>query len=353
MYKALVVDDELSVKRSLKKIIEVERLPFEIVGEASDGKEALAYIEEAAVPDLVITDICMPVMDGMNLAREIKERDQQIEIVMISGYSNFDYAQQAIRYGVADYLLKPVETDEVVQTLNGIAEKLQKKKKGMIGKSKWISIFKLRLKSMIKLLRVLNEAAVIQEVEEMHKELMRHGFSTYQLKELYMDFLALMSAEISEISGNRIIIPFYEEYESLLHSDLILKKTVEILVRWMDEIRESRNWSSYKHMTKAVEYIKEFYTKESFSLKEAADIAGMSPTYFSKSFKEEMGISYTEYISNLRMKKAIELLEDPYNKVYEVAYAIGYSNYAHFAKVFKKNYGISPTDYRNKLEGIG
>jgi two-component system response regulator YesN len=343
----------MSVKRILRKIIEMEQLPFEIIWEANDGVEALSGMNRSdPIPELAIVDIRMPKMDGLRLVRELRSKHRHMEIVMISGYDCFEYAKEAIRYDVADYLLKPVGPDDVVQTLSHVAERLQAKKQIVRKKSEAMSRIKLRLKRIVDFMWVLNEEGVFRELNALNRELEQDS-DPYQLKELYLSFLALLNAEISELSAGKINMQTYPECESIISDDSIAGRTRSIVLRLMKDIREKRNWAYHKQLSRAVEYIKQYYTKENFSLKDAADVAGMSPTYFSKSFKDEMGVSYSEFVSNLRMHKAVELLDDPYNKVYEVAYAVGYSNYSHFAKVFKKNYGLSPTDYRNRLEGAG
>lgn len=170
MYRTIVVDDEQSAKRSLRKIIEMEQLPFDVVSEADNGREALVQVQELA-PDLVITDIRMPVMDGLALCSRIREQDLQLEIVMISGFSQFEYAQQAIRYGVADFLLKPIDSDQVAGTLKRIGEKLDARKLGIKQKNRLVSIVKSRLKPIVKLMWAVNEAAVLDELEQMKPEL--------------------------------------------------------------------------------------------------------------------------------------------------------------------------------------
>ncbi|WP_019636944.1 response regulator transcription factor [Paenibacillus fonticola] len=121
MFNVLLVDDEVFVRKGLQKLIQWEKYKFTVVGEAKNGGEALDMINRLK-PDLVITDILMPVLDGLGLIRSVKETAQADPVfAIISGYDDFKYAQQAIRYGVHDYLLKPIDEDEMADTLQKLA----------------------------------------------------------------------------------------------------------------------------------------------------------------------------------------------------------------------------------------
>lgn len=123
MYKVLITDDEIKVCRLIQNIIDWEKLGLEVVGTANDGIEALDMIQEEK-PDIVITDIRMPGYDGLQLIEKAKEAVNDISFVIISGHREFSYAQQAIRFGVEDYLLKPLEETE----LEAILKRMVKKK---------------------------------------------------------------------------------------------------------------------------------------------------------------------------------------------------------------------------------
>jgi two-component system response regulator YesN len=349
MYKVIIVDDEPSVKRSLKTIIEKETSSFEVIAFAENGQEALDLICDS-MPDVVITDIRMPLMDGLRLAEEIRNRGIQTEVIVISGYSDFSYAKQALRHGVTDYLLKPLDVDEVLRVLVCTEKKLSNDHKGIVERGEWIALCKTEAELMAKHMWVLNTAAVWEQLDEIHDRLQTYRANSARLKEMYIHLFYLLQAEIAGLSGNRIQIQTLPDYEWNGQAELLKRHIKLVLQSAMEEIRHIRNWGSHKNMLESLKQINQNFSNESFSMMNAAELAGMSPTYFSKSFKEEVGVSYTQFIAKLRMEKAIELLSDSNNKVYEVAYAVGYNEYAHFAKVFKKYYKFSPTEYRHSLE---
>jgi len=117
LYKVLVVDDEILVRQGIKHLLHWEQDGFQIVGEASNGKEALALIEELQ-PQIVLTDIVMPVMDGEELTRIIKTSWPEIEVIVLSSFSEFDYVRSSFQSGVSDYILKPhLETGMLLDAL--------------------------------------------------------------------------------------------------------------------------------------------------------------------------------------------------------------------------------------------
>ncbi len=110
--QAILADDEGIILKGLKKLIDWEKLGIEIVGEAGDGQEALRLIEEKK-PQLVVSDIAMPGLSGLEMLRQIRQQGLSTKVIFVSGYQEFSYAQDAVRYGAVDYLLKPVEKEEL------------------------------------------------------------------------------------------------------------------------------------------------------------------------------------------------------------------------------------------------
>ena len=124
MIRLLLVDDEPIILKGLRKLVDFEALGMAVVAEANDGRRALELIEQLR-PDVVMTDIWMPVMDGVELMREISARALPIRVIVLSGYSEFAYAKQALLYGAMDYLLKPVGTEELAGALLRVAKAIE------------------------------------------------------------------------------------------------------------------------------------------------------------------------------------------------------------------------------------
>jgi len=126
IYKILLVEDEPPMLRRIKRIIEKKPSSFQVVAEANNGREALDLIANVR-PELVIADIKMPLMNGLELSKIINEQYPDIIVVIISGYQDFSYARDALKFGVFDYLLKPVEPELLYKLLDTLAAKLDKK----------------------------------------------------------------------------------------------------------------------------------------------------------------------------------------------------------------------------------
>ncbi|MDF2960353.1 MAG: response regulator [Paenibacillus sp.] len=112
----MIVDDEPLIRRGLTKLIETNELGWMVAGAAGNGREAVEKLEELK-PDLILSDIRMPVMDGLELAKHVSERGLETTVILLTGYRDFEYAQAAVRYGVKEFLLKPCPEDEICRVL--------------------------------------------------------------------------------------------------------------------------------------------------------------------------------------------------------------------------------------------
>lgn len=130
MYKVCIVDDEIINYQLFKKLVNWEEKGFQIVGTAEDGIEALQVYEQH-MPDLIFMDIKLPLMDGLECVRCIRAENKQVMIVIVSAYGDFSYAQKAIRYGVHDFLLKPVSRLMLNQLVDNIKEILDARKQSV------------------------------------------------------------------------------------------------------------------------------------------------------------------------------------------------------------------------------
>lgn len=243
MYKIFLADDEIWVIMGLKKLIEKIGAPFQVVGEASNGVMALEEIEKKK-PDVLITDIRMPGMDGLELMKEIRKKKLDTKVVLVSGYVEFDYAQKAIRMGAVDYLLKPVEAETFAKVLENL-EKMLDERGG---------------KQEEQPEEILNPSALENIVEEIQ----------------------------ARYNENITLTGFSEKHNiSAGHLSNLLKE------------RLGMSFSEYI-TAKRVQKAKELLADERLSVEKVANEVGYKDYfYFTKVFKKAVGISPSKYRKNL------------------------------------------------------
>lgn len=129
MYRVFIVDDESEIRRGLVNFFPWNMLGFEVAGQAENGKQALdELIKCAGTVDVLLTDIKMPIMDGIELIRRLQAAGIHLQVVLLSAYSDFEYARDGLKLGVVDYALKPTEYNNLIQTFQRIAHMLDVKK---------------------------------------------------------------------------------------------------------------------------------------------------------------------------------------------------------------------------------
>lgn len=345
MYRVITIDDEPMVKKMLGKLIDATER-FKVVAEAEDGLEALRLIEQHA-PDLILTDIRMPIMDGLELLQELHMRNQKPKVVILSGYDDFTFAQQAIRYGASEYLLKPIRPALLQETLDRIFISLEQEKLSLSDRGRWILLVKSHAESINENVWILNEDAAIDDLKKFNETLQLEATEESQIRTAYFELICHIDASLNE----KGIHMFNQDMDDPIpvKTEELFNHTSSLMESAIQQIRQSRNWGSHQGIQRAADYIKQNYTLEAFSMQEVADYIHMSPAYFSRSFKEEMGVSFIHFLTQLRIEMAKEMLANPACKTVNIPHAIGYADYPHFAKVFKKYCGLTPTEYRKRL----
>ena len=546
MLKIFLAEDEVVVRETIKRMIPWEKLGFELVGEAADGEMALPLLIRQQ-PDLLITDIKMPFMDGLTLARLAKKEIPGLKVVILSGYDDFNYAKQAIGIGVEDYLLKPITKNALIERLSEIRSRYEHEKtqkeyyekfqremqayeknssrdffEALVGGSMdMMEVYKraekLGLDIVAEAYNVLiftmncdedfsgqrdeyssweaeslellenffaghssamlfrsnifsygvllkGQRETIEEntracVDEIRKILSRQdgrrewflavGQSVDRLSQiqksyhtasrafsqrylydeniLYYDEMETMehpggqaetednaylqkvdvnalnpailqkflSNGLQEETENFVKDYFYaigqEPMESLVFRNYVILNvrfsvisfikglgcdtnemesadTEEVLaesgknmesaiayakkmISQAIEIRDQNSGNKNRSILKtAVDFIDSHYMEEDISLNTVANVANVSANHFSALFSQNMGQTFIEYLTSLRMNKAKELLRCTGMRSSEIAGEIGYKDAHYFSYLFKKTQGMTPSDYRKARE---
>lgn len=210
MYSVFIVDDEPIVLDGIRSKIDWEANGFTFSGEAQDGEIALSMIHEIK-PDILITDIKMPFMNGLQLAEEVKRRQPWIKIIILSGHDEFDYAKKAISIGIQDYILKPFIPEEILKSLNKAALEIDKERKQFSD----ISIMKENLKSKEKLIKkeflnnLIHASVDFDNISQKCEELGINLFSRY-----YKVLVSKIESKNSNLQSQQETCSLIDNYSS-------------------------------------------------------------------------------------------------------------------------------------------
>lgn len=363
--KILIVDDEPMVREGLKIGIDWSEMGFEEVECASDGKSALQVFGEFK-PDILLTDIRMPFMNGLELTQEVKKLDPIVVVILLSAYDDFKYAQEAIRLGAFDYILKPVDVDTLkeivmrgidkrIELLDACSKEIPQLKKEDLKFFK-AEYYKYPLKLEEELSKAIKQGetkAAIDIFNKIWEEFENKRYTEDFIKRWGIELVAVITRSIIEIGESADVL--FKETDPW--KEICKLPTLEEIYRWMKNLIEvvceyvnlTRSYKNRKIIEKALELIHENYKNPDLSLSSVANHLYITPTYLSMLFKSEVGINFSDYLTNFRVEKAKELLKDPRKKIFEVAEEVGYFDQHYFSKVFKRITGFTPKEYREKI----
>ena len=197
MLKVIIADDEQRICRLVQVLADWESLGMEVVGTAENGFEALNLIKEAH-PDILITDIRMPGCDGLELIRQAKQMCAHLEVVIISGYAHFEYAQNAIRYGVGNYLLKPIRREELMETLSKMKERILKR---MDAEETTQAIHQDNQRKLSRIKRSLLKDLLNDEKIMLSREKLKEAYYFDGKGECYQTFVFKIDCDVRKMDG--------------------------------------------------------------------------------------------------------------------------------------------------------
>ena len=534
--KVFLVEDEMVIRRGIKNSIDWEKEGYIFCGEASDGELAYPMIIKEK-PDILITDIRMPFMDGLELCKLVKKELPNIKILILSGYDEFDYAKEAIRLGVTEYLLKPISSGKLLEALNGVSESIRREKEDkdlvrkymeemrentehekqkffeqmiagnlsmadaletgkkyemnlsagmynlllfrftlgeenrksgeLLGEAEYaieklterleyVFEFQRGVEGWAFLLMADNEEQMSERVKELSKDLeeIMKNYSTIayfggigqpvaslrELEESFreaeralaarftMELNRIISVEdirmaqnvdtlddieitsFGEIEKTRTMLEKFlnngaedeidefvdvyinelpeENLKSVLMRQYIImdayivmmsfcekiegiegemqaqseelknsmktiqtleeiKNYIRMLLKKIIGVRDTISGRRYSDIIEiAKDQIRKTYMSDEISLNTIAAEVGMSPSYFSSIFSKEMGKTFVEYLTEIRMDRAKELLMCSSMKTSEIGYEVGYKDPHYFSYIFKKTQNCTPKEFR-------
>lgn len=372
MYKAFAVDDEPSVIEGIKIMIPWQELDFELCGTASDAADALARVEEQR-PHLVISDIRMPHLSGLELINEVRKLDFDLEFIILSGHSDFSYIQQAMKNQVFDYLLKPLDRDEMISVLRKVKAKLDnvflaeygftqedidafKAGRSLLERDRsgansgdqdenaqWRTFVNDFDEELTKTIKLMDIADARKLIEELFDFFVQNKVCLPEVRIIVNSCIyhMLRIAFERNIKLNSVLL--YEKGGALELGDM-KKHLTDIISRIVSLMLEDRRKNSRSYLYEVKEYIEENFNKE-LSVSRLARMKFLEAGYLGEAFIKQFGCSINEYQHRLRIKKAIELMKTTSMKLSEISSAVGYNNYNNFFSHFEKITHQKPTQY--------
>lgn len=340
MKKVLLADDMEIFRRQFKRLDCIRNSDyFQITAETDNGKEALDLLRQESF-DLVITDIRMPVMDGIELLRKIREENLCDFVVLLSEYKDFSYAKEGIVLGAFDYWEKPVENEKIQLGLERLKKAMREKpeQSETVSASEFNTLCREIFVSGTRLHEILLgiDTKIRERIKRENEE-----SSDY----LYQDTLGKLKEKLQQQQPILNQYINFEGYEKRLHENKSIIETVEALSA---ELYTMNLAVENKLVREICQDILQ-NIQEEMSLDVFADRYHISKTYLSYLFKKETGTSYIKYLTDMKMKRAKILMLDSNVKIYEVGLFLGYSDTEYFSRLFKKYTGETPTEYKNSL----
>lgn len=368
MFRVMIADDEKSVIVFLLESVLWDELELEVVGTAPDGKEALSMVREKDI-DIAILDIRMPGISGLELCERLRRENNQIQVIIISGYAEFAYAEKAIQYGVIGYCLKPLEYTLVTKYLGKAVQNI-KAARHISVKEDLIDV--LERQDIAEIQRYLDRLGFSSKSyyvavfagERSLDELCKNGISMHigrgQWEYLFEDDKMSYDQErffqedgwqgIGYISEPVKVDEIYGALEECIARSYqffvegygcICEKLDETKANiWLDRVRGAVSDGKGKKLTEILKEIEEdgicdFTVRSSLRLcnlvfSSAAKALYMNPSYVSQLFKKESGITFVQYVNQKRIEDAKEILTLTQKPITDIAIEVGFNDYFYF-----------------------
>lgn len=347
--KVLIVDDEILVRKGLVMSIPWDSLGFLQIFEASNGREALSVAVQEK-PDLIVTDIRMPQMDGLELIEHVRNNKIHSIIICLSCLNDPEYIRKAMRFdGAIDYIPKlSMTSEELVEVIRRAFETNDFAAAQNPPMQNAGSMLDFEQRFLItELLQTNDIDATLNELDRMLKfssELIFRDCILPEVFALYASVYKDLQQDLYEIRVNRQPILSYVE-----NSDLaVIQEVGHVVVKSIFNRYNEQLQKRYgREIALAITYLYQNY-RLNISQEDVARCIPLNSSYFSKFFKKQTGQSYINFLNSLRMTKACFYLDESDYSVAEISERVGFANETYFSRLFKNLMGYSPMVYRKK-----
>lgn len=369
MIKVFLVEDETIIRQGIRNNIDWGAHGLELVGEAEDGEYAYPMILKSR-PDILLTDVKMPFMDGLELSHLVRKELPGTKIIILSGYDEFEYAKEAIKIGISDYLLKPVTPAALIDALKKVAESIREEREHSRLLERYFVDYEKYMKFPDKtdyngvdrkLIENFLKTGDLDEcglfIDEYFEAVGKENYMSLLLRQyMAMDIFYCVREFVKSIHAEEAESrPEWTDLKRLAKAIENTQSTMDYLKRLFTSaltIRDKSSGDRYGQIIReAKDYIAENFSSSDFSLNRIAEYIGVSSSYFSSIFKQGTGQTLMEYVTGIRIDKACELLKCTSLRTAEIGEQVGYSDPHYFSTAFKKATGQSPKEFRVGTSG--
>ncbi|MEC0233032.1 response regulator [Paenibacillus kribbensis] len=392
-YRVLIADDEPIIREGIRDCVDWTALGMEVADEAEDGEEALELAVRLGI-DILLVDMNMPIMDGIELIRRLREERPECRCLIISGHDEFAYAQEAVRLGVEDYILKPVDAEQLHAALSRLSQRLGEERK----RTAYVEQAAEQIQRNIPLLRqrfclellegqhtgenVMEQLAFLRlpsqppvqigvvrwPAVETRQAIMRENdrqLFLYAAENIIAELLEdrphvlfrdangligiclwqeapeTIGASIEQAIGRYLNIAVHTHVE---HNAGGMEGAIEAFRVCRDRVYGESQLSPL--VRRARQLIQEGYADRELTLEALASRLQVSAVYLSRVLKKELNDSFVTLVTRARIRKAVQLLDSTTLSIYDIAERTGYDSQHYFSTAFKKTMGVSPVQYR-------
>lgn len=389
MYTLLLIDDEYLVREGLKTTIDWSSLNISQVYEARNGREGLEKIA-LYKPDIVILDVKMPEMDGLEMLEALDMTSHLFQVIMLSGSDEFKNVKQTLEKGSFSYILKPIKNEEIINNVKRAIIDLEHKRRQQVQLSSFekhkSSILRQVMKEsydekkhMVDLKKALTPYEIIimpsgylcavatsKSIDDVKRIQDVFHFDTFVLfdENMYLGFFnerskedvtqvikeGLKKVEISSSLTFNIGIISYDPLNKFHEiCDEAIKRAKGTLYKLMNSYAfDTLSHIDNPKIASALEYIASHYDMP-LSVDIVSDAIGVSSSYLMHNIKDEIKMTFNQYVTSYRMEKAKSLMSQKTLKIYEIAFKVGYEDVKYFSQVFKKVTGKTPKTFMDEL----
>jgi two-component system response regulator YesN len=399
LFKVLIADDEEIIRRGIASFLKADP-DISLIGQAEDGEMALEMAVRT-LPDILFVDINMPFMNGLEFIRRVRDITQNMEIIIVSGYDDFHYAQEALRMGVGDYLLKPImekpfyaaldrakarlsQTRVQSKYLGWAGAQLERNKPTLIAEflEQWLNshlsetevsdglrylCLEMPRRVGVTVMRFFQKDSGADPAGQWSDDLIYYASENVG-RELFEAFAPLCTYR--NRGDDLVIISSCEPMEGWAARAGGLRKALEsflpadvsvaqgsgddyrqlpaVYERVLSDIVRQKEYSPILQQT--MSYIEASFMDPQLSLSDLAAKAHVSVQHLSRLFRQETGATFMDHLTAIRIRNAVRMLTLEDMKIYEIATRCGYSSQHYFSSAFKKILGASPMEYRKSMQ---